>query len=129
MALNFSRAAPPGFRKFGKFDAYAIHTRSPYEEALIIQRELDYNVDEQLAIVVQYVPSLNADQLSVFTTIMTAVNDHEQYRIYLIAFLLICGHICSTCEVNKLTDFHTSTMKFRQLMARIYLFLRGRHFF
>ena len=88
MALNFSRAAPPDFRKFGKFDAYAIHTRSPYEEALIIQRELDYNVDEQLAIVVQYVPSLNADQLSVFTTIMTAVNDHEQYRIYLIAFLI-----------------------------------------
>ena len=29
-----------------------IHTRSPYEEALIIQRELDYNFDEQLAIVV-----------------------------------------------------------------------------
>ena len=56
-----------------------IHTRSPYEEALIIQRELDYNVDEQLAIVVHDVPSLNSDQLSAFTSIMTAVNDSEQY--------------------------------------------------
>ena len=28
-----------------------------------------------------------------------------------------------------LTDFHTSTMKFRQLMARIDLFLRGQHLF
>ena len=56
-----------------------IHTRSPYEEALIIQRELDYNVDEQLAIVVHDVPSLNSDQLSVFISIMTAVNDSEQY--------------------------------------------------
>ena len=56
-----------------------IHTRSPYEEALIIQRELDYNVDEQLAIVVHDVPSLNSDQLSAFTSIMTAINDSEQY--------------------------------------------------
>ena len=56
-----------------------IHTRSPYDEALIIQRELDYNVDEQLPIVVHDVPSLNSDQLSAFTSIMTAVNDSEQY--------------------------------------------------
>ena len=32
-----------------------IRIKSPYEEALIIQRELDYNVDEQLAIVAQHV--------------------------------------------------------------------------
>ena len=38
--------------------------------------------------------------------------------------LLICGHICSTCEVNMLTDFHNSTMKFRQLMAVIDIFLK-----
>ena len=56
-----------------------IHTRSPYDEALIIQRELDYNVDEQLAIVVHDVPSLNSDRLSAFTSIMTAVNDSEQH--------------------------------------------------
>ena len=42
-----------------------IHTKSPNEEALIIQRELDYNVDVQLVIVVHDVPSLNYDQLSV----------------------------------------------------------------
>ena len=35
--------------------------------------------------------------------------------------LLICGHICSTCEVNLMTDFHTSTMKFRRHMAIILL--------
>ena len=56
-----------------------IRIKSQYEEALIIQRELDYNVDEQLAIVAQHVPSLNSDQLTVFTSIMAAVNDSEQY--------------------------------------------------
>ena len=44
-------------------------------------------------------------------------------------YLLICGHICSTCEVNMVTDFHTSTMKFRRLMAGIDLFLRGSYLF
>ena len=44
-----------------------IRIKGPYEEALIIQRELDYNVDEQLAIVAQHVPSLNSDQLTIFT--------------------------------------------------------------
>ena len=39
------------------------------------------------------------------------------------SYFLICGHICSTCEVNMLTDFHTSTMKFRRLMEGIVLFL------
>ena len=56
-----------------------IRIKSPYEEALIIQRELDFTVDEQLAIVAQHVPSLNSDQLTVFTSIMAAVNDSELY--------------------------------------------------
>ena len=57
-----------------------IRITSPYEEALIIQRELDYNVDEQLAKVAQHVPSLNSDQLTVSTSIMAAEKDSEQYR-------------------------------------------------
>ena len=46
---------------------------------LCIQRELDSNVGDQLAIVAQHVPSPNSDQLTVFTSIMAAVNDSEQY--------------------------------------------------
>ena len=48
----------------------SIRIKSPYEEALIIQRELDYNVGEQLVIVAQ---------LTVFTSIMAAVDDSEHY--------------------------------------------------
>ena len=43
--------------------------------------------------------------------------------------LLICGNICSTCEVNIVTDFHTSTMRFRRLMGRIDHFLWGSYLF
>ena len=39
------------------------------------------------------------------------------FNIY--SYLLICGHISYTCEVNMLTDFQTSTMKFRRIIARI----------
>ena len=35
------------------------HTKNPYDEALIIQQELDYDVGEQLLIVDRDVPSLN----------------------------------------------------------------------
>ena len=54
-------------------------TRSPYEEALIIQTELDYNVGEQLEIVGRDVPSLNSDQRNVFGAVMAVINDPEPY--------------------------------------------------
>ena len=56
-----------------------IHVKNPYDEALIIQQELDYDVHEQLSIVDRDVPSLNTEQHTIFTTIMSAVNDHKQY--------------------------------------------------
>ena len=60
-------------------DVHGIHMQSPHEEVLIIQRELDNNVGVQLAIVAQYVPPLNSDQLTEFTSIMSVVNDSKQY--------------------------------------------------
>ena len=56
-----------------------IHVKNPYDEALIIQQELDYDVHEQLLIVDRDVPSLNTEQHTIFTTIMSAVDDHKQY--------------------------------------------------
>ena len=38
------------------------------------------------------------------------------------SYLLICGYIYYTCDLIMLSDFLTSTMKFRQLMVRIDLF-------
>ena len=62
-----------------------IHVKNPYIEALIIQQELDYDVHEQLSIVNRDVPSLNTEQHTIFTTIMSAVDDHEQYpKVFLI---------------------------------------------
>ena len=54
------------------------HTISPYDEALIIQRELDYDIHEQLSIVDHDLPSLNSEQLTIFRTIISAVNDLKQ---------------------------------------------------
>ena len=55
------------------------------DEALIIQQELDYNVHAQLLIVDRDVPSLNTEKHNIFTTIMSAVNDHKQYsKVFLI---------------------------------------------
>ena len=56
-----------------------IHVKNPYDEALIIQQELDYGVHEQLSIVDRDVPSLNTEQHTIFTTIMSSVDDHKQY--------------------------------------------------
>ena len=50
----------------------------PYDEALIIQQELDYDVHEQLLIVDRDVPSHNTGH-TIFTTTMSAVNDHKQF--------------------------------------------------
>ena len=36
--------------------------------------------------------------------------------------LWICGQICSTRELNMLTDFDTPTVKFRRLITGIVLF-------
>ena len=47
-----------------------IHVKNPYDEALIIQQELDYDVHEQLSIVDCDVPSLDTEQHTIFTTIM-----------------------------------------------------------
>ena len=47
-----------------------IHVKNLYDEALIIQQELDYDVHEQLLIVDRDVPSLNTEQQTIFTTIM-----------------------------------------------------------
>ena len=41
------------------------HVKNPYDEALIIQQELDYDVHEQLLIVDRDVPSLNTEQHTV----------------------------------------------------------------
>ena len=54
------------------------HTISPYDKALIIQRELDYDIHEQLSIVDHDLPSLNSEQLTIFRTIISAVNDLKQ---------------------------------------------------
>ena len=49
----------------------------------IALHSLVYNVGDLLAIVAEHVPTLNSDQLTVFTSIMAAVNDSEQYpRIF-----------------------------------------------
>ena len=45
-----------------------IHTKNSYDEALIIQQELDDDV-----------ASLNAEQHTLLTTTMSAVSDHKQY--------------------------------------------------
>ena len=54
-----------------------IHVKNPYDEALIIQQELDYDVHEQLLIVDRDVPSLSTEQLTILAIIMSAVNDHK----------------------------------------------------
>ena len=55
------------------------HTKNPYDEALIIQQELDYDLHEQLLIVDRDVLSLNSEQHNIFTSIISSVNDHKQY--------------------------------------------------
>ena len=54
-------------------------TKSPYEEALIIQNELDYDINEQLKIVDRNISSLNSDQQTIFDAVMTAVNSTDRY--------------------------------------------------
>ena len=56
-----------------------IHVKNLYDEALIVQQELNYHVHRQLLIAERDVPSLNTVQLTIFTTIMSAVDDHKQY--------------------------------------------------
>ena len=52
-------------------------TRSPYEEAFIIQNELDYDIKEQLEIVGRNISSLNSDQQTIFDDVMAAVHSTE----------------------------------------------------
>ena len=61
------------------------HIKSPYDEELIIQQELDHDVCEQHSIVNRDVPSLNSEQYNIFITIMSAVDDHIQYpKVFII---------------------------------------------
>ena len=53
------------------------HTKCPYDEALIIQLELDHDFHEQLSIVNRDVLPLNSKQYTMFTAIMSS--DHKQY--------------------------------------------------
>ena len=69
-------------------------TRSPYEEALIIQTELDYDVGEQLEIVGRDVASLNSDQRNVFGAVMAVINDPEPYSK--VFFVVPEKHSCIT---------------------------------
>ena len=55
------------------------YTCSPLEEALIIQHELDYDIDDQFKIVNTNIPLLNADLLRVFDSVISTVNDTELY--------------------------------------------------
>ena len=54
------------------------HTISPYDETLIIQRELDYDIHELLSTVDHDLPSLNSEKPTIFRTIISALNDHKQ---------------------------------------------------
>ena len=56
-----------------------IYFNDPYDEALIIQQELYYDIHEQLSIVDRDFPSLNTEQHTIFSIIMSAVDDHKQY--------------------------------------------------
>ena len=63
-----------------QFPGMPLHksTRSPYQEALIIQKELDYDINEQLKIIDCKISSHNYDQQTVFDAVMTAVNSTDQ---------------------------------------------------
>ena len=88
-----------------------IHVKNPYDEALIIQQELDHDVHEQLLIVVRHIPSLNTEHLTIFTTIMSAVNEHKQYpKVF---FIHVTGGTGKTFLFNTLMAKVRSQSKLR----------------